>query len=549
VRLWISVFLLCCVCAMAGPIDFGLDEYNAAVEARHLKWKVKYELTPDPPETYRIEPYAVGGAHVTGGDLRGLMYGLLEAADQIRTTGRMKQVHAEPSTPVRGVRMFANASDLEAPDTWWRSYFQTLARDRFNRITLIFTALPANYERLRAVSQLASDYAVDFTLGLWEHSPGNGWTKLIASVPQLRAVEILSDSHDPDTYRTAVFKPLRDAGHRIALDPEGTLTGPEFLKLATQMGVALRFDAPAWPPSFTIDLPRELEQHSELYWLWGRAAYDRKIKPAHGENAAEFQAAARITTLIAAAQTADPRIFTIPEAIRPAPEEAAAENDWIASIPEAVRDRLEHGASAKQTPLEIADALAASSAALEKSALPDFQLLAKLARFHAHNERAAYEIELFDRTKDGAALDRAERELSSAHALFDVADSRVGDRKQADGITSGGSLPPAPKRLPRPQFVHLPVKSSPSDQPINLTLQIGVVKDLRTVRLHYRAADSSGLTTVIEKPAAATMTFTIPPASADLIYYFEILNRENTGWFEPDPDQTRPSQLLRIEIK
>lgn len=91
-----SISLLVCTIAAAGPVEFGLRAYDAAVAARNLKWKVKYELTLDPPETFRIEPYKVGGAHVTGGDLRGLMYGLLEAADQMRSTGHLKQVHAEP---------------------------------------------------------------------------------------------------------------------------------------------------------------------------------------------------------------------------------------------------------------------------------------------------------------------------------------------------------------------------------------------------------------------------------------------------------------------
>ena len=559
INFWSRAFVLVCFVsfAAAGPIDFGLDEYSAALEARHLKSKLKYELTLDPPETYRIEPYAAGGAHVTGGDLRGLMYGLLDAADQMRATGRLKQVHAEPATPVRGVRMFASATDLDAPETWWRSYFQTLARDRFNRFTLIFTAPSANLdpklEKLRPILQMASDYAIDFTLGFWEHSPNAGLAKLVGRLPQIRTVEIRSDSHELDAYRTTVFKALRDAGHRIALDPAGTLATPEFVKAAMQTGVALRFDTPSWPPSFSIDLPRDFEKHTELYWLWGRTAYDRKIKPAHGENGEEFQAAARITTLVAAAQAADPQMFTIPEAMRPALEQSAAENDWIASIPEAVRNRLERGASAKQTPLEISDELLESATVLQKSAVPDFQLLAKLARFHAHNERAGYEIELFDRAKDGAALERAERELSSAHALFEVNNSRLADRKQTDGVAEGASIPPAAKRLARPQFVHVPLKTAIAEQPINLTLQLGAIKDIRTVRLHYRAADSAGLTrlltSVIEKPAAASMTFTIPGASVDLLYYFEILNRENSGWFEPDPDKANPYHVIRIEQK
>ena len=56
----------------AGPVDFGTAELNEAMAARKLKWKNQVELSLDAPETFRIEPYQVGGAHITGGDLRGL---------------------------------------------------------------------------------------------------------------------------------------------------------------------------------------------------------------------------------------------------------------------------------------------------------------------------------------------------------------------------------------------------------------------------------------------------------------------------------------------
>src|ERR1700727_1668254 len=106
-RLPISLLLLASS-VLAGPVDFGMAELNAAIDARSFKYKPKIqaELDIQAPETFRIEPYAAGGGHITGGDLRGLMYGLLEAADQIRETGRMKPVHEVPSIAVRSVRRF-----------------------------------------------------------------------------------------------------------------------------------------------------------------------------------------------------------------------------------------------------------------------------------------------------------------------------------------------------------------------------------------------------------------------------------------------------------
>src|SRR5215471_7353395 len=69
--------LLACAATLTagGPVDFGLAELHSALAGRNLKWKVKTELSLDPPENFRIEPYTAGGAQISGGDLRGLMYG------------------------------------------------------------------------------------------------------------------------------------------------------------------------------------------------------------------------------------------------------------------------------------------------------------------------------------------------------------------------------------------------------------------------------------------------------------------------------------------
>lgn len=470
--------------ASAGPTDFAVAEYKAALAARNLKWKLAYEVTPDPPESYRIEPYKYGGAHITGGDLRGLIYGLLEAAEQIRATGRLKQVHAAPATAIRGARLFSRDADFD--DSRWRNYFEMLARNRFNRFTLIFTEPPRDFQKLKAISQAAADYEIDFTLALWEHEPDAALDKILESCPVIRTVQIRNTTHDLDTYRDLVFKPLRGAGRRVALDPE-----PEFLKPAQEAGVALHADPPSWPPGFDVDLPRDFEQHALLYFVFGRGAYDPKVAAPHGENPTEFRAAVEIALLLAMAD--------------------AQSNDWVASIGEAVHNRLEHVASAKRTPLETASALSATAALLSKSMFPDFRMLAGLGTDAAERQRAAYDAEL------------------------------------TGGTGNLTAIPPAPKFLARPQISHLPVKTAAPDHPSDVTVQIAG-KDAISVRLHYRALDAME-TKVIEKPAAASVSFTLPPSSSDFLYYFEILNREGTGWFEPDPSGTAPYYVVRIEQK
>src|SRR5205814_6578849 len=118
VRLWSSVGLLLLSAASAraaGPVDFGKAEFDAALAERKLKIRVDTELSLDPPETYRIALYKTGVARVTGGDLRGLMYGLIEAAGQIRAAGHLKTTSGKPDNSVRGVRMALRAYDLTQP--------------------------------------------------------------------------------------------------------------------------------------------------------------------------------------------------------------------------------------------------------------------------------------------------------------------------------------------------------------------------------------------------------------------------------------------------
>jgi len=84
----------------AGPVDFGQAELDRALAERGLRrMRISAEVSADPPESFRILP-----GRVTGGDVRGLMYGLLEAAAQIRERGRLSAAKGSPATPIRGIR-------------------------------------------------------------------------------------------------------------------------------------------------------------------------------------------------------------------------------------------------------------------------------------------------------------------------------------------------------------------------------------------------------------------------------------------------------------
>ena len=199
----------------AGPVDFGKAELDAALAERKLKLHVDTELSLDPPETFSITLYKTGMVRVTGGDLRGLMYGLIEAAEQIRATGRLKAASGKPATAVRGVRMALRSYDLTQPwftsDDRWRAYFQTLARSRLNRFSLVLPLAEADIERLRILSETAAEYGVDFVLGI-RHLTGDPqelYARLrgiLDNCPLIRGVQIEAGDEPVQLYQEGVFR-------------------------------------------------------------------------------------------------------------------------------------------------------------------------------------------------------------------------------------------------------------------------------------------------------------------------------------------------------
>ncbi len=280
-QLWTSaaVLLLAAVSARAaGPVDFGKAELDAALAARKHKLRVDTELSLDAPETFRITLYKTGAARITGGDLRGLMYGLIEAADQIRANGRLKSVSGKPATEVRGVRMALRSTDLTEPwftsDGRWRAYFQTLARSRLNRFSLVLPLAEADIERLRILSETASEFGVDFVLGI-RHLAGDPqelYARLrgiLDNCPLIRGVQVEAGD-EPEALYQGVFTALRESGRRVTLDLRDADARPELVRAASESGVPLSasdFEMNAPGPDFLGD-------HSRLYWTKGRHSFD-----------------------------------------------------------------------------------------------------------------------------------------------------------------------------------------------------------------------------------------------------------------------------------
>ena len=249
---------------LAGPIEFGRAELDQAIAVRHLNsrlFQIKTQVSVDPPESYRVVP-----GLITGGDLRGLMYGLLAAADQVRRTGRLQKEEGVAGLAVRGVR--ARIDEFSGDLEWfhgreqWPALFRGLAASRFNRFQFAvpdlsglvslpeFPQVPTveaaekNLEALHFISDTAAEYGVDVTLGVWTRQVADGpflyaaLGKVLSACPAIRGVQLrMSSELAKDAIRA-----IRDTGRRITIEipPEAQ----EAATLAAAEGLPVRYSAP-----------------------------------------------------------------------------------------------------------------------------------------------------------------------------------------------------------------------------------------------------------------------------------------------------------------
>lgn len=305
--LMIVMAALCPAMALGGPREFGLDELQRALTDRGLSaatLPLRTEIRPGPAESFEIL-----ADRVIGADERGLMYGLLAAAEQIRTTGRLRPEQGAPYVPLRGVRYFLHNEALEADWYYsrdhWNAYFAMLARQRFNRFNLVFAhqtaylappypfwlALPEfpevrvpglspdqrrrNLDTLCAISRAAADHGIDFTLGIWQHdvqadrgmrSTVAGLTaenigpysyaalkRVLATCPAIKAVQLRTNDESgipPDRqlafYRDHVIAAVRDSGRAITLDLRGWGVSGGLVDAAGRADVPLRLSTKYW---------------------------------------------------------------------------------------------------------------------------------------------------------------------------------------------------------------------------------------------------------------------------------------------------------------
>jgi hypothetical protein len=229
--------------AWAGPIEFGQQELQRAIAARKLApalFRVQLEVSTAAPESFRILP-----GRISGGDRRGLMYGLIEAAEQVQNRGYLLAASGAAAMPIRGVRIVLQAEDLKAG--WynsrqqWQDYFAMLARSRFNRLNLVYAdaqAAVGSIEMLRFITQTAADYSVDVTLGLQNGNQlpvPSHLSRVLAECATIRAVQIWN----PDL-KDGLFAAVREAGRRVTLELRSSDLSSELLAAAAEDGTPVR---------------------------------------------------------------------------------------------------------------------------------------------------------------------------------------------------------------------------------------------------------------------------------------------------------------------
>ncbi|MBI5280529.1 MAG: hypothetical protein HY858_02520 [Candidatus Solibacter usitatus] len=290
----------------ASPLEFGLAEYRKALDERGLSAE-RFPILTEYSMVLSHDGFSITGNIVRGGSQRGLMYGLLEAAAQIRRQGRLAAAKSSPATPIRGIRWFLHNAGLE--ERWyhdrdhWRAFFEMLARNRFNRFNLVFahqtgymappypfwvsvpefpnvraTSLTSdqrerNLDSLRFISETAVEFGIDFTLGIWEHNVQRGMTPtvegltadnigpysyaalkmVLAACPSIRSVQMRTNAESGipsekqvEFYRDWVFRALSDSGRLVQLDLRGWLMQKGLMEAALAARVPLRLSSKYW---------------------------------------------------------------------------------------------------------------------------------------------------------------------------------------------------------------------------------------------------------------------------------------------------------------
>jgi hypothetical protein len=231
------LFAAAVLASAAGPLDFARAELDEAISERKLSparfvVRTEYSLA-QPEEGFQISTLNL----IRAGSQRGLVYGLLEAAHQVRNQGRLSAVTGKANVPLRGVRRTMAEEDWGRPREWWLDRFAQLARLRLNRFHLMLADEPLTEERIEAlkgISDAARDRAIDLVIGL-EDPSAEEVMRLLAECEAVRGVHV-----DPETAAFA-SGPVSTAGRYVVLETTEVVKTavPVPMRVAVEAGEAV----------------------------------------------------------------------------------------------------------------------------------------------------------------------------------------------------------------------------------------------------------------------------------------------------------------------
>ena len=197
-------------------LESALAKKQVGVSVRQRgQGRVTVRIAPeDGAEGFVVRRVAGGGGstlEITGGDDRGLMYGLLDVAERVGWSGNgadpfseVREVNEKPAVKLRALSIYTmNPAYFESRlynEDYWKRYFDMLARNRFNTFVVVFgyenagyfaPAYPyffevegfpgvkvvgltkerqaENHRALQRMMDLAHERGLNFSVALWDH--------------------------------------------------------------------------------------------------------------------------------------------------------------------------------------------------------------------------------------------------------------------------------------------------------------------------------------------------------------------------------------------
>ncbi|MBK5290437.1 MAG: hypothetical protein JJE04_01920 [Acidobacteriia bacterium] len=507
---WAALVVLLSLPLAAGPREFGIAQFHAALAERGLKperFRLRFELNHDPPQAWRIAP-----SRITGGDLGGLMYGLMEAAAQIRASGKLTPASGFAFMKVRSVRVRVPEQFADKLNEPWLLFLARLAQDRFNRLHIIIEHPDRHEEFLRDLAREAAGYAIEVEPRLWRPaSPGNG-TKPGSLLPIAAPSGVWAD---PLSVRATLAQADLD-GHQ----------------------------------GFEVEAPGPDGPYG--HQLWGRLGYDPGIKDKVFLQDFETRFGKEAAPDLWEAFTNASRFFQLAQPSR----------RFFATPGEAARARLDLTPTARIAPITLASALYGyalrAQQALDraktklgeghaewKEVEPGLRKQVTATRLLARSLTIDDFAATFRLTGNDSALYAVRRLTLAATKLAEELGEKYTPPSLDESSIRGSGPLRYPESVPLPEMLHKMPKRLVSGEPVTLSLTFSSPRHIRSVRLHY-ATSGVPLEFHTMEASPGSASFQVIPAGR-LVYYFEIITQGNTGFFLPDP--IREANLYSVSVQ